>query len=156
MPSGNSTLMFLRLLPRAPARRIEPRFGDASRTVPPCAAAAGQVIARQAFRARRHFGRRALKDDASAAIACSGADFHHAVGGPDHRLFVFDGHDRVAPIAELLHGVHQAIDVGGVQADRRLVQHVEHVHQARTEGRRECHTPRSPPLSVRKVRSSVR
>ena len=33
--------------------------------------------------------------------------------------------------------VDQPIDVGRMQADRRLVEHVEHVHQARAERRRQ-------------------
>ena len=103
-----------------------------------------------------HFGRRALEDDAAAALARPGADLDHLVGRADHRLFVLDHDHRVAAVAELADGADQAVDVAGMQADRRLVEHVEHVDQARAQGRGEGHAPGLAAAERAHVRSSVR
>ena len=44
-------------------------------------------------------------------------------------LVVFDDDHRVAHVAQPLQGGDQAVVVAGMQADRRLVEDVEHAHQ---------------------------
>ena len=69
-------------------------------------------------------------DDFAAADAGAGAEIDDVVGGP-HRVFVvLDDDDRVAQVAQLLERVEQAVVVARVQADRRLVEDVEHADQA--------------------------
>ena len=129
---------------------VAPRAGQADPAViglPPrarahAAAAAGQVIAGKAVGRGLHLGRRALENDAAAPLARTGTDLDHVVGRADHRFFMLDDHDRVGPIAELADRFHEAIDVAGMQADRRLIEHVQHVHEARAQRRREGHPPR--------------
>ncbi len=97
------------------------------------AAAGGEILAGEAAGRLLHLLRRSLKDDASAALARSGPDLDHLVRRADHRLLVLDDDDGVRPPLEPPHGVHQSLHVAGMQADRRLVEHVEHVHQAGAE-----------------------
>ena len=99
-PSGNSTVMFCRLLPRAPARRIQPWFGARRRVDRRTATAAREKIAGQASRAGEHFGRRALKDDFAAALAAPGPISMIWSAAADHRLFVLDHDHRIAPVAQ--------------------------------------------------------
>ena len=52
------------------------------------------------------------------------------VGGP-HRVFVvLDDDDRVAQVAQLMQRVEQRSIVARMQADRRLVENVQHADQA--------------------------
>ena len=59
------------------------------------------------------------------------------IGDPDHVGVVFDDEHGVALIAELAKDVDQPLVVARVQADRRLVEHVERADQRRAERRRE-------------------
>ena len=53
------------------------------------------------------------------------------VVGRPHRLFVvLDDDDRVSQVAQLRERVQQPVVVARVQADRRLVEDVEHAHQS--------------------------
>ncbi len=62
--------------------------------------------------------------------AGAGADVEHIVGGADGVLVVFDDDHGVAEVAQALEGFQKARIVALVQADRRLVEHVEHAGQA--------------------------
>ena len=65
-----------------------------------------------------------------AAHARPGTEIDDVVGRP-HRVFVvLDHDDRVALVAQPGQGVQQAVVVAGMQADRGLVEDVEHAHQA--------------------------
>ena len=88
-----------------------------------------------------HFGGRALEDDLGRRGRRRRADLDDLVGRPNDRLFVLDHHDRVAPVAELPDRDQELIDVAGMQADRRLVEDVEHVDQARSQGRGQRDAP---------------
>ena len=71
-----------------------------------------------------------IADDLAAAHAGAGAEVDDVVGGP-HRVFVvLDDDDRVAQVAQLGERVEQPLVVARVQADRRLVEDVEHADQA--------------------------
>ena len=69
--------------------------------------------------------------------AGAGPHVDEVVGGAHHRLVVLDDEHRVAEVAQALQGADQAVVVGGVEADRRLVADVEHAHQAGADLRRE-------------------
>ena len=65
-----------------------------------------------------------------AANARPGTEIDDVVGRP-HRVFVVLDHDhRVALVAELGERFQQLVVVAGVQADRGLVEDVEHADQA--------------------------
>ena len=62
-----------------------------------------------------------------------GADVDDVVGDPDGVLVVLDDEDRVAEVAHADHGLDEAVVVALVQADGRLVEHVEHADEARAD-----------------------
>ena len=129
VPSGISAVMSFRLLPRAPTtRRICPgwpvrRFG-------------GTGIWRLPVRywpvmlsgGHDRLGR-ALGDDMAAMDAGARPHIDEPVGGADRLLVVLDDDHRVAEVAQPLQGREQALVVALVQADRRLVEHIEHAGQ---------------------------
>jgi hypothetical protein len=57
------------------------------------------------------------------------AHVDHAVGRQHHGRVVLDHHQRVAGIAQALHGLGDAVHVARVQADAGLVEHEQSVHQ---------------------------
>ena len=59
----------------------------------------------------------------------AGTEIEQLVGAADHFAVVLDHQQRIAQVAELLQGVQQPAVVARVQADRRLVEHVEHAAQ---------------------------
>ena len=65
--------------------------------------------------------------------AGAGADVDQIVGGADGLLVVLDDDHRVAEVAQVLERLQQPGVVALVQADRRLVEDVEHAGQARAD-----------------------
>ena len=85
---------------------------------------------RHAARLAGDFVRRAGGDDFAAAHARAGAEVDEVIGRP-HRVFVvLDDDDRVAQVAQLGERVEQPLVVARMQADRRLVENVQHADQA--------------------------
>ena len=80
---------------------------------------------------------RALGDDVAAVLARAGADVDDVVGGAHRLLVVLDDQQRVAQVAQALQRADQPGVVALVQADARLVQDVEHAHQAGADLRRQ-------------------
>ena len=64
-----------------------------------------------------------------AEFACAGADVDDPVGAAHHVHVVLDHEQRIACSPKAIQNVEQRFGVGGVQACRRLVQHVEHPEQ---------------------------
>ena len=138
-PSGISAVTFLRLLPRAPTsfsarpllglRRLAGTGTDGSpvRYWPVSEA-----------RVRHDLLRRALGDDLAAVDAGAGADVEDVIGLQDRVLVVLDDDHRVAEVAQALQRAEQALVVALVQADRGLVEHVEHAGEAGADLRGEA------------------
>ena len=80
----------------------------------------------------------AFGDDVAAVDAGAGADVEHVVGGADGVLVVLDHDHGVAEVAQALERFEQARVVALVQADRGLVEHVEHAGQAGADLRGEA------------------
>ena len=74
-------------------------------------------------------GRRAVKHNLPAFFTGAGAHVDHAVGSHHHRRVVLNHHQRVAGVAQPVHGLGDAVHVARMQADGRLVQHKQGVHQ---------------------------
>src|SRR3954468_16837377 len=68
---------------------------------------------------------RARGDHAAALLAALRPHVDEAVGGLDDVEVVLDDHDRVALVDEAVQHLEQALDVGEVQAGRRLVEDVQ-------------------------------
>ena len=94
-----------------------------------------QVRADDRVLAGAEVGRGALRDDGAAVGAGPGAELDHPVGGVDDLDLVLDHHHRVAVGGEHLDGGAESLDVARVQADRRLVEHVEHAGGVGADGR---------------------
>ena len=73
---------------------------------------------------------RAGVDDLAAVLAGTRADVDDPVGGLDRLLVVLDDDQGVAEVLEPDQGLDQPLVVALVQADARLVEDVEHAHQA--------------------------
>ena len=84
----------------------------------------------------RLFGSAMIAATGPAATTCPprtpgpGAEIDDVVGRPHRVLVVLDDDHRVALVAELGQGLQQPVVVAGVQADRGLVEDVEHADQA--------------------------
>ena len=104
--------------PRAP---VEIRAGHA--TCPDCAISSC---------------RRALEDHVAAVLAGARPEIDHVVGHADRLLVVLDDDDGVAEIAQARERREQLPVVALMQADRRLVEHVQHACQIRADLRREA------------------
>ena len=112
---------------------------------------ARQVAAGERGRVGDDLGRRALGDDAAAVHAGARAHVDDVVGGEDGVAVVLDDDHRVAEVAQALQRVEQARVVALVQADRRLVEHVEHAAQAGADLRRQAD---ALPLAARQRRGA--
>ncbi len=78
------------------------------------------------------------RDDVAAVDAGAGADVDHMVGDADGVLVMLDHDHGVAEIAQALEGFEQPRVVALVQADGRLVQHIEHAGEAGADLRGEA------------------
>ena len=84
----------------------------------------------------RQRGYGALRQNAPAVRAGPGAHLHDPVGLRKHLCVVVDEQDGIAVRHKIVHDGGQPHDVGRVQADRRLVEHIQHA------GRAVAHRPR--------------
>ena len=76
-------------------------------------------------------------DDLAAVLARARTDVDDVVGDADRLLVVLDDDHGVAEVAQPHQRVDQPLVVALVQADRRLVEHVEHADEAAADLRRE-------------------
>ena len=136
-PSGNSTSMFFRLCSRAPR--------TASHASPGSRRSVGTSIVRlpdrycpviDAFDFEQVLDR-ARHDDLAAVLARARPDVDDVVGDPDRLLVVLDDDHRVAEVAQPHERLDQPLVVALVQADRRLVEHVQHADEPAADLRRE-------------------
>ncbi len=76
-------------------------------------------------------------DHLAAVLAGAGPDVDDPVGRADRLLVVLDDDQRVAQVAQTGQRGDQLGVVALVQADRRLVEDVQHAHEARPDLRRQ-------------------
>ena len=69
-------------------------------------------------------------DHIAAACSGNGAHLDQIVGFRQHTCIVVDNNHGVAVIHQIAHHAHQAVDIGGVKADRRFVQHIKHARRS--------------------------
>ena len=99
---------------------------------------AGHVVGRERAGVGEQPRAIALVDHLAAVAPGAGAEVDDVVGRADHRLVVLDDDDRVAARLKLAQHGDQPRVVARVQADRRLVEHVEHAHEPRADLRGEA------------------
>ena len=78
---------------------------------------------------------RAIKHNLPTTLTRTGAHVDHAVSSQHHSRVMLHHHQGVARVAQALHGFDDAVHVARVQADARLVQHKQGVHQRGAQGR---------------------
>ncbi len=91
---------------------------------------AGEIFAGPGARRGDQVVDRAFRHDVAAVDAGAGADVEHVIGAADGVLVVLDHDHGVAEVAQAFQGFQQARVVALVQADRGLVQHIEHAGEA--------------------------
>ena len=79
----------------------------------------------------------AVKHNVPALLPRARAHVDHTVSSQHDGRVVFDHHQRIAGIAQSVHGFGDAAHVARVQADARLVQHKQGVDQRSAQGRRQ-------------------
>ena len=72
---------------------------------------------------------RPVKHDLAAALSRSRSHVDHPVGSEHHRRVVLHHDQRVAGVAQTLHGVDDAAHVARVQPDAGFVEHKQRVHE---------------------------
>ncbi len=104
--------------------------------------AAAQVGPGQAGRVGRHLLRRALRHQLAAMLARPRPQIEQPIGGA-HRVLIMLHHQHgVAQVAHSLQGVDEPGVVALVQADARLVEHVEDAHELTADLRRQSNALR--------------
>ena len=99
---------------------------------------AGEELARDRLLVALHLRGGALGDHMAAVLAGAGPHVDEPVGDPHHLLVVLDDDHGVAEVAQTLERADQLVVVALVQADRRLVEDVEHADELRADLRREA------------------
>ncbi len=153
-PSGTSAVMFLRLLALAPRTRIirsgvrRPALFRHRDLLQP-----DEVLAGERGGIGHDLVRRSGGHDLAAMHSGAGADIDDEIGGADGLLVVLDHQHGIAEIAQMTQGFEQPGVVALMQADRRLVEHIENAGQARADLRGEpdalAFTPRERPRTAR-------
>src|SRR5439155_18405884 len=95
--------------------------------------ASGEVLAGERLVRLSHLLWSPRGYEISAVAAGARAEVDHVVGAPDSLLVVLDHEHRVAEVAQALERPEQALVVARMQADRGLVEHVEHAAQLRAD-----------------------
>src|SRR5277367_286834 len=98
---------------------------------------AGEIGAGERIRVGLDLFRRSLGDDLAAVHAGARADVDDIIRGEDRVLVVLNHDHGVAELAQAPQRVEQPRIVALVQADRRLVEHVEHAGEAGADLRRQ-------------------
>ncbi|HMC53694.1 MAG TPA: hypothetical protein VKH19_00865 [Gemmatimonadaceae bacterium] len=97
---------------------------------------AGEILSGE--RALVHARHRRGEHHLAAALAAAGAELDHVIGRPDRLQIVLDDQHGVAAVAQTREQPQQPRHVARVEADRRLVQHVQRVHELRAQRVREA------------------
>ena len=92
---------------------------------------AGDVGAGQRVGLAHDFFGRAMRHQAAAVTSRAGAEVDYIIGAANRFFVVLDHQHGVAQVAQIFERRQQAAVVAMMQADRRLVEHVEHAAQLR-------------------------
>ena len=115
-------------------------------------ARSAQVGTGKRLRRGGNLRRRAGRNHLASALAGTRAHVHHEVGRADGVLVVLHHHDRVAQVAQVAQRGDEAVVVSLVKADARLVEDVEHAHEAGADLRGQADALR---LTARKGRGGT-
>src|SRR4029077_10626031 len=99
--------------------------------------AARKILSGERCRIRSDFFGRSSSDKMSAGGACAGTEVHDVVGAANRFFVMLDDEHRVAEVAQGFEGAEHASIISSMQADGRLLKHIEDAAQARADLRRE-------------------
>ena len=98
---------------------------------------AAQVLGRERALVAQELRRRAVEHDLPARAARPGSQVEDPIGRAHELRVVLDDEQRVAGVAQLFEHADDAVEVARVQADARLVEHEQRVHERGAERGRE-------------------
>ena len=87
-----------------------------------------QILGGQRMRPE-HFAGSAGKDDSPSQATSFRTHINDVIGSQHHILVMLHHNDGVANVTQFLQRVYQALVVALVQADTRLIQYIQHIHQ---------------------------
>ena len=85
-----------------------------------------------------------LGHQVAARVACARAQIDHKIRAANGVFVVLHDEDGIAQIAKLFERAKEAVVVARVQPDGRLIEHIQHAAQARSDLRREADALRFP------------
>ena len=97
---------------------------------------AGKVLRGEGIFRLEHVLQRSLGHQMAAAHPRAGTEIEDVIGLADRVLVMLDDDHGISQIAQPPQRADQPVVVALVQADARLVQHIQHTGQARTDLRR--------------------
>ena len=101
--------------------------------------AAGKIRAGERRLELRDAARRPFCDDVPAAAARAGADVDEMIARAHQRFVVLDDDHRVALLLQVAQRGDEPLVVARVQADRRLIEQVQHADQPGADARGQPH-----------------
>src|ERR1017187_4860570 len=84
----------------------------------------------------------ARADDFSAILPGARTKVENPIGGPHDVGIMLDHQDRISQIAQVVQDFDEPMRIAAVQADGRLVEHIQRAHQTRTKRCRELYALR--------------
>ena len=93
----------------------------------------GQILPGQRSRVVHHLLRSSSGDQIAAILTRAGAEIEHVISGANSVFIMLHDQHGVAQIAQVLKRPDQPLIVALMQSDRRLIKHVEHSTQPRTD-----------------------
>ena len=76
-------------------------------------------------RALRHFFRRSLGNHRTALVSAFRTDIDQVVGRLNHIQVMFNNDNGIAPVRQSAQNLDQLVDIGKMEASRRLIQNVD-------------------------------
>ncbi len=105
---------------------------------------AAEITPGDRSRIRRDLLHRSRRQHLAPKFPGARAQIEQIIRRAQHVRIVLDHQDRVAQIAQLVQNPNQPRRVSRVQPDRRLIEHIERAHQARSQRRRQLNALRFP------------
>ena len=129
---------------------VRARAGDAEFVRPRLAASrrnldakfVGEITAGERVRHLDDLAVSASADDFSAVFSGARAEVENAVGGAHDVGIVLDHENRVSQVAQVVQDLDEPVRIAAVQADGRLVEHVQRADQTRSERSRQLNALR--------------
>src|SRR6202043_2291801 len=74
-----------------------------------------------------------LSHELAPMLACAGPKIENAIRGSHNVRIVFDHEDGISQVTQIMKYFDQPVSISAVQADRRLIEHIQRPHQSRAQ-----------------------